>query len=296
MEHGLPIVTNKLLCLGMGYVATALALRLSTDNWSIAATCTTPAKRQVLESKGYAVALFSREYALPPSILEGVTHLVSSIPPDENGDLAGEWLAANVAQTKDVQWAALLSTTGVYGDHAGTWVEEDADLRPTNLRSIRRAAAEADWRALQNAHAFPAHIFRLAGIYGPGRNPLDRVRDGTARRIVKPGLMLSRIHRDDILGSLSASIEMPNPGEIYNVADNEPAPPQDVVAFGCALLGVVPPTEEVFETAAMSPMARSFYADNKKIRNDRLKRDLCYRLIHPTYREGLTALLAECPQ
>ena len=296
MEYRLSIVTNKLLCLGMGYVATALAMRLSAANWSIAATCTTPAKQKLLQSEGYTVALFSREYALSPSILQGVTHLVSSIPPDENGDLAGEWLAANVAQSENVKWAALLSTTGVYGDRDGTWVEEDANLRPTNLRSIRRAAAESGWCALHKAHGFPAHVFRLAGIYGPGRNPLDRVRDGTARRIVKPGLRLSRIHRDDILGALSASIEAPNPGEIYNVADNEPAPPQDVVSFGCALLGVVPPPEEVFKTASMSPMARSFYADNKKVRNERLKRDLRYQLIYPTYREGLTALLAERPQ
>ena len=157
-------------------------------------------------------------------------------------------------------------------------------------------AAEARWRALQNAHAFPVHIFRLAGIYGPDRNPLDRIRDGTARRIVKPGLMLSRIHREDIVGALSASIETPHPGATYNVADNEPAPPQDVVAFGCALLGRAPPPEEDFETAAMSPMARSFYADNKKIRNDRLKRDLGYYLTYPTYREGLAALVAEHPQ
>lgn len=287
------IVTNKLLCLGMGYVATALAQRLSRADWSVAGTCTTAAKQGVLESKGIAATLFSREYALSPSILEGVTHLVCSIPPDEHGDLASEWLAANMALTKGLQWAALLSTTGVYGNRDGAWVDEDADLRPTSPRSSRRAAAEAQWRALQNAHAFPAHIFRLAGIYGPGRNPLDRVRGGTARRIVKPGLMLSRIHREDIVGILCASIEASDPGAIYNVADDEAAPPQDVVAFACALLGVVPPLEEDFETATMSPMARSFYLDNKRIRNDRFKRDLGYQLTYPTYREGLTALLAE---
>lgn len=289
-------MTNKLLCLGMGYVATALAKRLSTADWSIAGTCTTAAKQKTLESKGFAATLFSREHALSPSILEGVTHLVCSIPPDEHGDLASEWLAANLAKTKGVHWAALLSTTGVYGDRDGAWVDEDVDLRPTSLRSTRRAAAEARWRALQTAHAFPVHIFRLAGIYGPDRNPLDRVRNGTARRIVKPGLMLSRIHREDIVGTLSASIERPDPGAIYNVADDEPAPPQDVVAFGCTLLGVAPPPEESFETATISPMARSFYADNKKIRNDRLGRDLGYHLTYPTYREGLTALLAEPPQ
>lgn len=289
-------MTNKLLCLGMGYVATALAKRLSSADWSIAGTCTTAAKQKALESMSISAALFSREQALPASILDGVTHLVSSIPPDEHGDLASEWLSENGTETKGVRWAALLSTTGVYGDRNGAWVDEDSELRPTKSRSTRRVAAEARWRDLQSAQAFPMHIFRLAGIYGPDRNPLDRVRHGTARRIVKPGLMLSRVHRDDIVGTLCASIDSPDPGAIYNVADNEPAPPQDVVAFAFSLLGVTPPPEESFETAAMSPMARSFYADNKKVRNDRLKRDLGYDLIYPTYREGLTALLAEPPQ
>lgn len=286
-------MTNKLLCLGMGYVATALATRLAAEGWEIAATCTNAEKQQVLEKEGFVAALFSSDNDLAPSILEGVTHIVSSIPPNEAGDPAAAWLARHTSRLVDVTWAALLSTTGVYGDRDGAWVDEAADLRPTSPRSQRRVDAERQWLSLHQTNGLPAHVFRLAGIYGPGRNPLDRIRSGTAHRIVKPGLKLSRIHRDDIVGILCASIARPNPGAIYNVADDEPAPPQDVVTFGCSLLGVTPPPEEDFATAEMSPMARSFYLDNKKILNSRLRDELGYVLAYPTYRDGLKALLVD---
>jgi nucleoside-diphosphate-sugar epimerase len=289
-------MTDKLLCLGMGYVASALSDRLLTKGWDVVATCTSLAKQNVLEAKGIPTALFSPEHALPGSLLEGVTHVVSSIPPSESGDLAAEWLAQNAAQAGGVTWAAYLSTTGVYGDRDGAWVDEGVDLHPTSPRSMRRVVAEQQWQSLRDQCALPMHIFRLAGIYGPGRNPLERIRAGKAHRIIKPGLNLSRIHRDDIVGILCASIKKPNPGAIYNVADDEPAPPQDVVTFGCSLLGVDPPPEEAFEAAEMSPMGRSFYLDNKKVRNDRIKRDLGYAMIYPTYREGLAALLDTPPQ
>ncbi len=230
-------MTNKLLCLGMGCVATALATRLAAEGWEIAATCTNAEKQQVLEKEGFVAALLSSDNDLAPSILEGVTHIVSSIPPNEAGDPAAAWLARHTSRLVDVTWAALLSTTGVYGDRDGAWVDEAADLRPTSPRSQRRVDAERQWLSLHQTNGLPAHVFRLAGIYGPGRNPLDRIRSGTAHRIVKPGLKLSRIHRDDIVGILCASIARPNPGAIYNVADDEPAPPQDVVTFGCSLLG-----------------------------------------------------------
>ena len=289
-------MTKKLLCLGMGYVASALAARLADEGWDIVATCTTLAKQKVLQKQGVTAALFSPEHDLAASLLAGVTHIVSSIPPDEDGDPAAAWLTQHAAHAKGVVWAALLSTTGVYGDRGGDWVDEESDLRPTSPRSVRRVESERQWRTLHEAHALPTHIFRLAGIYGPDRNPLERILAGTAHRIVKPGLRLSRIHRDDIVGILCASIAKPRAGAIYNVADDEPAPPQDVVTFGCSLLGVTPPPEQDFATAEMSPMARSFYLDNKKVRNDRLKSDLGYALMYPTYREGLTALLAELSQ
>ena len=285
-------MTKKLVCLGMGYSAAALADRLTAQGWAVVGTCTSPEKRVALAARGVTAALFSRQEPLSPDILVGATHLVSSIPPDEHGDLAAAWLADNVAATGGLVWAGLLSTTGVYGNRNGDWVDEAADLRPTAVRSRRRVDSERAWLELHRAHGIPTHVFRLAGIYGPGRNPLDRIRRGEARRIVKPGLVLGRIHLEDIVGVLCASMEKPRPGAIYNVTDDEPAPPQDVIAYGCGLLGVDPPPVEDFADADMSAMARSFYVECKRVRNDRIKRELGYRLRYPTYREGLAALAA----
>jgi nucleoside-diphosphate-sugar epimerase len=179
----------------------------------------------------------------------------------------------------------------VYGDRGGAWVDESDDVAPTMPRTRRRAAAEAGW-----LHSgLPVHVFRLAGIYGPGpgRNALEAVRAGSARRIVKPGQVFGRVHVDDIVEVLCASIARPRPGAVYNVADDEPAPPQDVIAFACALLGVAPPPEVPYDQAELSPMARSFYADNRRIANARIKRELGVRLRYPSYREGLRAILMQ---
>lgn len=248
------------------------------------------------KKRGYEAYLFTRENPLPASAFDGVTHVVSSVPPDEDGDPVVDVHGADLAASTTLTWAALLSTTGVYGDHDGGWVDEETALTPTSARSERRVVAEAAWQALHGDHGVPVHVFRLAGIYGPGRNPLDPIRAGTARRIVKPGLVLGRIHRDDIVGALRASMARPAPGTVYNVTDDEPAVPAEVVAYGCQLLGVEPPAEEAFETAEMSPLARSFYVDNKRVRNDRLKKELGYAFKYPTYRAGLEALLDEPPQ
>ena len=169
----------------------------------------------------------------------------------------------------------------------GDWVDEDSELRPTLARAIRRADAERAW--LESG--FPVHIFRLAGIYGPGRNSLINLKTGKARRIVKPGQLFSRIHVDDIVQIVLASIAKPNPGRMYNVCDDEPAPPQDVVAFAADLMGIAPPPEQDYETAELSPMARTFYKDSRRVRNDRIKQELGVSLIYPTYREGLNTLL-----
>ncbi|NQV79294.1 MAG: SDR family oxidoreductase [Alphaproteobacteria bacterium] len=289
-------MTKKIVCLGMGYIATALAARLSAKGWAVTGTCTSVAKRAALADKNVPVALFSPEHFLSAEILGGATHLISSIPPGDQDDAAAAWLAQNIENAEGLEWAALLSTTGVYGDHDGDWVDEKSDLRPTAPRSRRRAQAEQQWLDLHREHGIPVHIFRLAGIYGPGRNPLDGIRAGTARRIVKPDLMLGRIHLEDIVGVLMASIERPRAGSIYNVTDDEPAPPQEVVAYGCRMLGIEPPPEEDFDTAEMSSLGRSFYLDSKKVRNDQIKRELGYKLRYPTYREGIAALMSEPPQ
>jgi nucleoside-diphosphate-sugar epimerase len=186
------------------------------------------------------------------------------------------------------RWVGYLSTTGVYGDTGGAWVDEAAPLRAGQERGRARIAAEAAWRAT----GLPVHIFRLAGIYGPGRGPFEKVRDGTARRIVKPGQYFSRIHVDDIAQVLAASIARPDPGAVYNVCDDAPVAPEEVLLHAADLLGLPPPPEVAYAEAEMTPMARSFYAESRRVRNDRIKRDLGVRLHFPDYRAGLAAILA----
>ncbi len=198
--------------------------------------------------------------------------------------------AAIAARADALAWAGYLSTTGVYGDRQGGWVDEESPLLPATTRGRLRVDAEAAWARIPG---LPLHVFRLAGIYGPGRGPFAKVRQGKARRIVKPGQMFSRIHVDDIAQVLLASIEKPRPGGVYNLCDDDPAPPEDVIAHAATLLGLPVPPEEAFETAEMTPMARSFYAESKRVRNDRIKDELGVRLIHPDYRSGLAALLRE---
>lgn len=225
-----------------------------------------------------------------PAALDGVTHLLISAAPTAAGDptlaALGEAIRARADQ---FAWVGYLSTTGVYGDRGGEWVDEDSALAPSTTRGENRVKAEAEWRAT----GVPLHIFRIAGIYGPGRGPFAKVRAGTARRIIKPGQVFSRIHRDDIAAALAASIDRPRQGGVYNLCDDLPAPPQDVIGYAAELLGAPPPPEEAFETAEMSPMARSFYSESKRVSNRRLREELGVALAYPTYREGLEATLAE---
>ncbi len=238
--------------------------------------------------------LFDRGRPLddPAAALDGATHLLGSVPPDGEGDAVLDHHAADIAGLRGLAWAGYLSTTGVYGNRDGGWVDETSELRPTGPRQRRRAEAEARWLALWREHGVPVHVFRLAGIYGPGRSALEAVRAGTARRVHKPGQVFSRIHVDDIVAVLRASMARPHPGAVYNVCDDEPAPPEDVIAYAAELLGVAPPPLVPFEEAELSPMARSFYADNKRVRNERIKAELGVRLRYPDYRAGLRALLA----
>jgi nucleoside-diphosphate-sugar epimerase len=217
------------------------------------------------------------------------THLLSSVPPDDRGDpvidIHGREIAAASGR---LDWLGYLSTTGVYGDRAGDWVDEASALTPSGFRGRRRVAAEQAWLGLPR----PAHLFRLAGIYGPGSSALDTVREGRAKRIAKPGQVFSRIHLEDIVQVIEASIARPHAGTAYNVCDDDPAPPSDVIAFACELLQVPPPPEIDFDRAELSPMARSFYDDNKRVRNDRIKTELGVSLRYPSYRLGLPAILA----
>lgn len=269
-----------LFCFGLGYSAVALALRLMKQGWTVNGTS---------RSGADGTLAFDGTKPIPPSSFNGITHLLISVPPGEAGDPVLNCHRDDLARlAPTLRWAGYLSTTGVYGDRQGEWVDEASPLQPTTARGERRLAAETAWREL----GLPLHIFRLAGIYGPGRNQLVSLRDGTAKRIVKKGQIFSRIHVADIAGVLEASMARLNPGQAYNVCDDEPCPPQDVVTFAAELLKMSPPPEIPFDEAELSPMARSFYAESKRVANRRIKDELGYRLIYPSYREGLTALLA----
>lgn len=281
---------KKLFCFGLGFSSLALARRLTPQGFAIAGTCRSPEKAQSLREQGIAAHVFSPDQPLDVEALTGTTHLLLSIPPDEQGDPVARQFAAAL-KALPLDWAGYLSTTGVYGDQGGDWADEATPLTPTTARGARRLLAEQQWAAL----ALPLHIFRLAGIYGPGRNQLVSLREGKARRIIKQGQVFSRIHVDDIAATLAASIAHPAPGTAYNVCDNEPAPPQDVITFAAGLLGMTPPSEIAFDDADLSPMARSFYAESKRVSNQRLREELGVEFAYPTYREGLRALLVEEP-
>jgi nucleoside-diphosphate-sugar epimerase len=289
-------VSGRLFCFGLGYSALVLAERLRRRGWMVAGTCRSEANQTALARDGIAAHLFDRDRPLADlaAALAGTTHLLSSVPPDAAGDPVIDCHAGDIAAiARSLAWSGYLSTTGVYGDRGGGWVDETAPLRPSGERGQRRCAAETAWLDLWRRDGVPVHLFRLAAIYGPGRSALDQVRAGTARRIDKPGQVFSRIHVEDIAGVLEASMARPNPGAAYNVCDDDPAPPQDVVAFACALLGVEPPPLVPVGEAGLSPMARSFYDDNKRVANVRIKQELGVRLRYPSYSAGLRALLGD---
>ena len=283
-------MSGTLLSFGHGYSAAALTRRLGRG-WRVIGTTRRPEKALRLRNEGLEAHLWPGD-ELAPAIREA-THILVSIAPDAAGDpVLVHHAHALAADVPNLLWLGYLSTTGVYGDHAGGWVDEETPLDPTTQRGRQRVLAETQWQALAERARLPLHIFRLAGIYGPGRGPFEKVRSGTARRIVKPGQYFSRIHVDDIAAVLAASIARPAPGSIYNVADDDPSPPEDVLAEAARLLGLPIPPEVAFDEAEMTPLARSFYAESKRVRNDRIKERLGVTLAYPDYRSGLGQLLA----
>jgi nucleoside-diphosphate-sugar epimerase len=278
---------THLLCFGFGFSARTFAARLDKREWKISATSRDAEGIAEIEAQGFRGLPFDGTL----QIATDVTHLLISAPPDEHGDPVLRLFQAQLQKlSKQLKWVGYLSTTGVYGDRGGDWVDEESPLEPTTARGRRRLEAERSWLRLHSDFGLPAHLFRLAGIYGPGRNQLLNVRDGSAKRIIKPGQIFSRIHVEDIAGVLAASIEKPNPGRAYNVCDDAPCPPQEVVEYGANLLGLPLPPEIPFAEAKLSPMAKSIYADSKRVSNKRIKAELGYKLIYPNYRDGLRAL------
>jgi nucleoside-diphosphate-sugar epimerase len=282
---------KTLLSMGHGFSARALAARLVPLGWRIIGTTRSAEKMDAIAATGVEPLLW------PGSDLTGllreVPYLLVSAGPGPEGDPVLNALEKEIAAAApQLKWAGYLSTTGVYGDHQGDWVDEQTALTPATKRGLARVAAEARWQAIEG---LPLHIFRLAGIYGPGRGPFAKVRNGTARRIIKEGQVFSRIHVDDIAQALELSMAQPDPGAIYNLCDDDPAPPQDVIGHAAELLGLPLPEAVDFETAEMTPMARSFYAESKKVRNDFVKKALGWVPKYPDYRSGLGAMLAEDP-
>jgi nucleoside-diphosphate-sugar epimerase len=284
-----------LFCFGFGYTARALARRLAAESWTIGGTYRTADKASEV---GIAVEVFDRDHPLSPKALAGITHLLVSVPPDAAGDPVLAVHGEDIAQIKGLRWLGYLSTTGVYGDRGGGWVDETADLSPSGERGRRRVAAEAGWLELWRRRDVPVHIFRLAAIYGPGRSQFEALHAGTAKRIDKPGQVFSRIHVEDLARVLASSVSRPRPGAVYNVCDDDPAAPEAVVAHAAELLGMPAPPLVPFEAAELSPMARSFYDDNKRVSNRLIKSELGVTLRYPDYRAGLAAILADeaCPK
>ncbi|AZO04263.1 MULTISPECIES: SDR family oxidoreductase [unclassified Mesorhizobium] len=283
---------RRFFIFGAGYSGKAFA-RANAQHAPISGTTRAPEKFEALRSAGIEPLQF--DGALSPELGEALartTHLIVSVAPDEAGDpvlkAAGDALREKMPA---LEWIGYLSTVGVYGDHGGAWVDETSDCRPVSKRSVMRVAAEQEWLALGREIGKPAAVLRLSGIYGPGRNALANLEEVTARRLVKPGQVFNRIHCDDIAGALW-HLAGGNLGGIFNVTDDEPAPPQDVVAYAAGLMGVEPPPEIPFETAQLSPMARSFYGENKRVANKAIKA-AGYRFRFPNYRVALERMWAE---
>lgn len=281
----------RLFCFGLGFSAITFARQMQDHGWQVAGTCRGADKAAALRADGIEAFIFGdTPLADAAQALAGTTHLLASVPPGDDGDPVLRAHAEDIKTIQGLEWIGYLSTTGVYGDRNGGHVNEHSMLLPTTARGKKRVSAELNWQDLAAAMDVPLHMFRLAGIYGPGRNQLVSLRNGKARRVDKPGQVFSRIHVDDIARVLEAAATSGLPTQAFNVCDDEAAPPQDVVAYAADLLGMDPPPLVPFEEAEMSPMGRSFYAESKRVKNDRIKDDLGVSLKYPTYREGLTAL------
>lgn len=287
-------LTLHLLLFGPGYSGLALARRLSASGWTVAGAVRSAEAGVRLQGAGVRSIDLADVGALEAAVRASDALLVTT-PPDERGCPAFAALAPILKAGARPAWTGYLSTTGVYGDRGGGWVTEASALEPLSEQGRRRVAAEQDWLKLGQALGLTVAVFRLPGLYGPGRSALDRVKAGTAKRTVKPGQVFSRLHIDDLATALEASIARPRAGAIYNLCDDEPSPPQDVIAEAARLLGVPPPPEEPYDPARLGAASRRFFDESKRVANARAKAELGWRPAYPTYREGLAAILADEP-
>lgn len=291
---------NKLFCFGYGYSCDYIGYALQDaakanpeETWEIIGTSRNEERAEILKSRGITAHIFDTKAPLidPLYFMEGVTHLLISTPPDDQGDPAFMAHHQDILKLPSLKWVGYLSTTGVYGDRGGDSVDERSEVRPSSQRGSRRMRAEEQWLSLFKSHNLPVHIFRLSGIYGPGRSALDTVRAGIARRINKPGHAFGRVHVEDIANIVLTSMRNPKPGEIYNVIDDTPAPSHLVIEYACELLGRPPPPMVNFEDANLAPITRSFYSENRRVKNNKIKDDLGITIKYPSYKEGLKACL-----
>ena len=282
-----------LLVFGFGYIGKALARRLMVEGWSVTATARRPDERAQAEALGARPVDPADAARLAEAAGRAAAILVTA-PPGERGCPGLQALAPAISTSGAFpDWIGYLSTTGVYGDRGGRWVDEGSTLAATSVEGARRAGAERDWLDVGRGMGLTVAIFRLPGIYGPGRSPFERLRAGTAQRLVKPGQVFSRVHVQDVAAGLRASIARPRAGGVYNLCDDEPAPASDVTAYAAALLGLEPPPETPFNPAVLSPASQRFYAECKRVSNARAKAELGWRPAYPTYRGGLRAILAQ---
>lgn len=281
------------LIFGAGYSGRAYGRLIAGRDETVLGTTRSADRTEALRDDGLEPLVFDGA-TLTSDLADAIraaTDIVISIAPTEAGDPALNAARAALQTAPNLQWIAYLSTVGVYGDHDGAWVDETTDPRPVSKRSIQRLDAEEAWGALARTRGLPLAVLRLSGIYGPGRNAFVSLREGRARRLVKPGQVFNRVHVADIASALSFLADRRAEGT-YNVTDNLPAPPQDVVAFAACVMKVDPPPEIDFATATLSPMARSFYGENKRVSNARIKAE-GFAFAYPDYRTALTRMWAE---
>lgn len=289
----IPSPDRHLFCFGCGYTAQRLARRVRAAGGLVSGTARSVQAAAALDAEGITGWQFDGTAPLPAAALQGVTDLLISIPPGDAGDMILTHHPDLAKTCGNLRWVGLLSTTGVYGDTGGAWIDEGAPLAPRTERSRNRVLAEDHWLAFAKQSGIPVQVFRLPGIYGPQRSPFARLRAGTARRIVKPGQVFNRIHVDDIVAALLLGMARPKAGPVFHLADGHPAPADEVLSHAAALIGLAPPPEVAVDDPSLSPMAREFYAECKRLDITRARRDLGFAPLYPDYRSGLQAILDE---
>ena len=285
---------KNLFCFGLGFTGSFLAGKLQTDGWGVSGTCREVDRTALLASGGLKVFIYNGDQVAPDLIaaLKRASHILVTIPPRSDGeDRVLEHFGEIIKASSRLKWLGYLSTTGVYGNRNGEWVDEASELKPTFDHQKRRAEVEQRWMTMAREQGAPVHIFRLAGIYGPGRNLIERVRQGKVKRIDQPGLVFNRVHVADVAQTLIASMNHPSPGSVYNVADDLPSAPAEAAAYACQLLGVDVPPLMSLQEAELSEMGRSFYLTHKRVSNRKIKREPAIQLLYPDYQKGLQAIL-----